>query len=36
MKADVQGSDGKPVIYEYRKPLPEDIDPDKCIHKVGC
>ncbi len=30
----VQSRDGK-VQYEYKKPLPEDIEPERCTHKVG-
>ena len=29
----VQTRDGK-VEYEYKKPLPEDIEPERCTHKV--
>ena len=30
----VQKQDGETVTYEYKKPLPEDIVPDRCSQKV--
>ncbi len=26
--------DGETLTYEYKKPLPEDIEPERCTHKV--
>ena len=31
----VQTPAGETITYEYKKPLPEDIDPARCTQKVS-
>ena len=34
LKVVIQGSDGNPIVYEYKKQMPEDIVPERCTYKV--
>ena len=35
MSSKVTDKEGTETEYEYRKPLPEQINPDKCTYRVS-
>lgn len=35
LKVVIQDDNSEPIVYEYKKQMPEDIDPDKCTYKVN-